>query len=132
MACRLTSIFIEPGSCEHCNQRGYRGRRGIYELIEIDQTLARLVNENAAEHVIREYSQSKYPALGEHGRETVLAGETSLEEVLRVTATGLRMAAYSYRALNHKSDLVKGIIEGDSKRQVRAALRAQSLKPLAS
>jgi general secretion pathway protein F len=40
------------------------------------------------------------------------------------------MAAYSYRALNHKSDLVKGIIEGDSKRQVRAALRAQSLKPL--
>jgi general secretion pathway protein E len=80
--------IYRPGSCEHCNHSGYRGRRGIYELIEIDQTLARLVNENAAEHVIRDYSQSIYPSLGEHGRQTVLAGETSLEEVLRVTATG--------------------------------------------
>jgi general secretion pathway protein F len=40
------------------------------------------------------------------------------------------MAAYSYRALNSDSTLVKGIIEGDSERQVRSLLRAQSLKPL--
>ncbi len=40
------------------------------------------------------------------------------------------MGAYSYRALNSDSVLVKGLIEGDSKRQVRATLRAQSLKPL--
>lgn len=40
------------------------------------------------------------------------------------------MSAYSYRALNSRSTLVKGIIEGDSERQVRAQLRAQSLKPL--
>ena len=40
------------------------------------------------------------------------------------------MAAYSYRALNGDSALVKGVIEGDSERQVRSLLRAQSLKPL--
>lgn len=40
------------------------------------------------------------------------------------------MAAFTYRALNAESALVKGVIEGDSERQVRALLRAQSLKPL--
>lgn len=40
------------------------------------------------------------------------------------------MSAYSYRALNSDSVVVKGIIEGDSERQVRSQLRAQSLKPL--
>jgi general secretion pathway protein F len=40
------------------------------------------------------------------------------------------MAAFSYRALNGESALVKGVVEGDSERQVRALLRAQSLKPL--
>ncbi len=40
------------------------------------------------------------------------------------------MGAYNYRALNSDSALVKGVIEGDSERQVRSSLRAQSLKPL--
>lgn len=40
------------------------------------------------------------------------------------------MSAFSYRALNSDSLLVKGVMEGDSERQVRAILRAQSLKPL--
>lgn len=40
------------------------------------------------------------------------------------------MGAYSYRALTAESVLVKGIIEGDSERHVRSALRAKSLKPL--
>lgn len=40
------------------------------------------------------------------------------------------MGAYSYRALNRDSAVVKGIVEGDSERQVRSLLRAQSLKPL--
>lgn len=40
------------------------------------------------------------------------------------------MGAYSYRALNNAGKTVKGIIEGDSERQVRSQLRAQKLKPL--
>jgi len=40
------------------------------------------------------------------------------------------MGAYSYRALNATGKTVKGIIEGDSERQVRSQLRAQKLKPL--
>lgn len=40
------------------------------------------------------------------------------------------MAAFSYQALDANSKLVKGVVEGDSERQVRNQLRAQSLKPL--
>ncbi|UTF58899.1 type II secretion system inner membrane protein GspF [Gilvimarinus sp. DA14] len=40
------------------------------------------------------------------------------------------MGAYSYRALNESGKTVKGILEGDSERQVRAQLRAKKLKPL--
>ncbi|MGQ9426928.1 type II secretion system inner membrane protein GspF [Gilvimarinus sp. F26214L] len=41
------------------------------------------------------------------------------------------MAAFSYRALNPAGKTIKGVLEGDSERQVRAQLRAQKLKPLA-
>src|SRR5690554_6048305 len=40
------------------------------------------------------------------------------------------MGAYSYRALNESGKTVKGILEGDSERQVRSLLRAKKLKPL--
>lgn len=40
------------------------------------------------------------------------------------------MGAYSYRALNETGKTVKGILEGDSERQVRSQLRARKLKPL--
>src|SRR5690606_25788221 len=40
------------------------------------------------------------------------------------------MGAYSYRALNETGKAVKGILEGDSERQVRSQLRAKKLKPL--
>ena len=41
------------------------------------------------------------------------------------------MAAFSYRALNPAGKTIKGVLEGDSERQVRLQLRAQQLKPLA-
>jgi general secretion pathway protein F len=40
------------------------------------------------------------------------------------------MAAFSYRALNPAGKTIKGVIEGDTERQVRSALRSQHLKPL--
>ena len=40
------------------------------------------------------------------------------------------MTAYRYRALNPEGKLVRGVLEGDSERQVRAQLRGQSLRPV--
>jgi general secretion pathway protein F len=40
------------------------------------------------------------------------------------------MTAYRYRALNPQGKLVRGVLEGDSERQVRAQMRTQSLRPV--
>jgi general secretion pathway protein E len=75
-----------PQGCAHCKQSGYRGRTGLYEWIEIDETLARLIHAGGQEPALREHCRGRYPSLLEHGRARILAGETSVEEVLRVTA----------------------------------------------
>lgn len=80
------SVIYRPGQCDHCNHTGYRGRSGIFELIEIDTEMARLIHENAPEQAMLEHCRSRNPAMSEHGKLRVLAGETSVEEVLRVTA----------------------------------------------
>ena len=74
------------GSCEHCNYTGYRGRTGIYEFIEIDDDLRLLIHEGASEQQMLEAARQRYPGIQEDGRRKILAGETSMEEVLRVTA----------------------------------------------
>ncbi len=71
--------------CERCNYTGYRGRTGIYELIELDSEMRRLIYEGAGEQAMQEEARHRYPGILEDGRRRVLAGETSVEEVLRVT-----------------------------------------------
>ena len=72
--------------CEQCNQTGYRGRTGLYELMNVDESLRRLIHDDAGEHHLRQYAASHgMHLLREDGLRWVLAGETSIEEVLRVT-----------------------------------------------
>jgi general secretion pathway protein E len=72
--------------CDACNHTGYRGRTGIYELIEIDDTLRNLIHEGGGEQKILAEARRRYPGIDVDGKRRVLAGETSLEEVLRVTS----------------------------------------------
>lgn len=79
-----TALFHAVG-CEHCRHTGYLGRTGIYEVIEVDEALRRNIHDNANEadmltHV-RQYAQS----IRTDGWHTVLAGKTTIEEILRVT-----------------------------------------------
>tara|TARA_R100000900_G_scaffold102403_1_gene79439 strand:+ start:121037 stop:122530 length:1494 start_codon:yes stop_codon:yes gene_type:complete len=74
------------GHCEHCNDSGYRGRTGIYELIEINDALRNAIHEGASEQQMLLLARQHYPGIQEDGRRRILAGETSIEEVLRVTA----------------------------------------------
>jgi len=75
-----------PVGCDRCNGSGYRGRSAIYELIEIDEALRTLIHDAAAEQVMTRSARERSPGILGHGRQRVLAGETSLQEVLRVTA----------------------------------------------
>jgi len=65
---------------------GYRGRTGIYELIEVDETLRAAIHEAESEQAMLAVARQKYPGIQADGRRRILAGETTLEEVLRVTS----------------------------------------------
>ncbi|HEY7776544.1 MAG TPA: type II secretion system ATPase GspE [Kineobactrum sp.] len=79
------TIYGHTG-CEHCNYSGYRGRTGVYELIEINDALRLMIHEGASEQTMLQEARKHYPGIQEDGRRRILAGETSIEEVLRVTA----------------------------------------------
>jgi len=77
--------IYEAVGCEHCNQRGYRGRTGIYELVDIDDTLRTLIHDGAGEHEMEKHARKSSTSIRQDGVRLILAGQTSLEEVLRVT-----------------------------------------------
>ncbi len=74
-----------PRGCEHCNQSGYVGRTGIYEFVPIDEKLQTMIHDGVGEHEMEAYARTRVPGIRDDGLRRVLAGETSLEEVLRVT-----------------------------------------------
>ncbi|MDF0604177.1 type II secretion system ATPase GspE [Neisseriaceae bacterium TC5R-5] len=75
-----------PVGCPACNQSGYKGRYGIYELLLVDDPLQRLIHDRSSEQTLRDYaSQHGMRSLRDDGLRWVKAGETSLEEILRVT-----------------------------------------------
>ncbi|MBU0480635.1 MAG: type II secretion system ATPase GspE [Proteobacteria bacterium] len=77
--------IYRPAGCESCSGQGFDGRTGIYELVEIDERLKAMIHEKAGEHEMEEYARHRNPGLRADGIRRVLAGETSLEEVVRVT-----------------------------------------------
>jgi len=76
------------GACKACNQSGYSGRTGIYELLEIDDKMRGMVHDGAGEQALEGYAHQRYRSLFKDGLRRVLAGDTSLEEMLRVTQEG--------------------------------------------
>ena len=64
---------------------GYRGRTGIYELIAVDDTMRTMVHDGSSEQELERYARTLGPSIRDDGRTKALRGETSLEELLRVT-----------------------------------------------
>ncbi|GJL90718.1 type II secretion system ATPase GspE [Hyphococcus sp.] len=70
--------------CGRCNQTGYEGRIGVYELIVVDEKLKRLIHDGANEQDIAGHAFHHAMTLTQSGFRHALAGATSIEEVLRV------------------------------------------------
>ena len=68
----------EPGT-------GYRGRTGIYELIAVDDHMRTMIHDGSSEQDLERYARTASPGIRDDGRRKVMEGETTLEEVLRVT-----------------------------------------------
>lgn len=71
--------------CDKCRNTGYRGRTGIHELVEVDESLHRMIHDNASEAEMELYARKSSPSIRQDGQRKVLAGITTLEEILRVT-----------------------------------------------
>jgi len=84
---QLKKIELYKGKgCSSCNNTGFKGRMGIYELLVMNDSLRELVLENTPSTVLckkaREFGMR---TLKEDGMEKVKRGHTTIEEVLRVT-----------------------------------------------
>lgn len=78
--------FYRARGCDKCQQLGYRGRTGIYELLQMDDSLRELLMAGKDAASIRALAQqSGMDGLREDGLRKAMTGTTSLEEVLRVT-----------------------------------------------
>ncbi len=71
--------------CEHCNQMGYRGRSGLFELLQVDDTMRQLIHDGAGEQALEAHGRQYSDSLRQDGLRRVLEGVTTLEEVLRVS-----------------------------------------------
>ncbi len=80
------AIFYRGRGCSHCMQVGYLGRTGLYEMLEVSDAIRGLVTTNADAATIRKQAQKEgMRSLRLSGLDKVLAGQTTIEEVLRVT-----------------------------------------------
>jgi len=78
------TIFRSVG-CEHCNQLGYRGRIGIYEVVEVNDQISNLIHKRAGELELEREARRYSPSIHADGVQKILDGITTVEEVLRVT-----------------------------------------------
>ena len=77
--------IYKPIGCADCNHTGYRGRTGIHEQIIIDDKIRQMMHEGKGEQAVEKYIRKNTPSIRQDGCDKVVAGITSLEEVLRVT-----------------------------------------------
>ena len=71
--------------CKHCDNTGYSGRLSIGECIVVDEKINELIYKQASEAKIADYVFKNNKKIFINGLEAVIAGETSITEILRVS-----------------------------------------------
>jgi general secretion pathway protein E len=79
-------MFYKAKGCNQCTNTGFSGRRGIYELLLIDDSVGPLILKKADAQAIKRAAQDMgMDTLRDDGARKVLAGMTTVEEVLAAT-----------------------------------------------
>lgn len=80
------TLIYSPVGCQECNNIGYKGRTGIYELLIVDEQIRQLIhNEAPEEDIINAMRMKSMQSIRADGRARVMEGITTVEEVVRVT-----------------------------------------------
>ncbi|KKP89006.1 MAG: Type II secretion system protein E [Parcubacteria group bacterium GW2011_GWA2_36_10] len=84
---KLKDVRLYKGrGCDKCNNTGYAGRLGIFEVLAIEETMRSLIADRADSDKIRAQAQKLgMTTMMEDGFDKVVSGQTTLEEILRVT-----------------------------------------------
>ena len=78
--------FYYGTGCDQCNNTGYKGRKGIYELLDITEPIRELITARAPSVVIRQKAiELGMSTLRADGLRSIFDGETTIEEVLKYT-----------------------------------------------
>jgi type IV pilus assembly protein PilB len=78
--------FYTGAGCEVCGQSGYRGRAGLYELLNITEPIRELITNRAPSVVIKQKAiELGMNTLREDGLRNIYLGKTTIEEVLKYT-----------------------------------------------
>ena len=82
-----TTLYAGKG-CDHCRQTGYFGRLGITEILEINDTVREMLIRGKSSDEIKDYAKKEKGMLllWDDAMQKFLSGQTTLEEVLRVTS----------------------------------------------
>lgn len=78
--------FFTGGGCDSCGQSGYRGRRGLYELLNVTDPIRELITSRAPSVVLKQKAvELGMNTLREDGLRNIYMGSTTIEEVLKYT-----------------------------------------------
>jgi type IV pilus assembly protein PilB len=78
--------FYYGKGCDACNNTGYKGRKGIYELLRISDPLRELINSRAPTITLKQKAiELGMVTLRQDGLRSIFAGDTTIEEVLKYT-----------------------------------------------
>ena len=78
-------VIYRAKGCSECNFKGYRGRTGIHELLVVDDNVREIIHNGHGEQAIEKYIRTNTASIRRDGFDKVMTGQTTLEEVLRVT-----------------------------------------------
>jgi type IV pilus assembly protein PilB len=79
-------VFYYGRGCKDCNDSGYRGRKGIFELLIVADPIRMLINERAPTAVIRQKAvELGMVTLRDDGMRSIFDGDTTIEEVIKYT-----------------------------------------------
>ena len=82
------TLYRKTG-CTRCSETGYKGRVGIYEILEVNKEIKELINSDCSVEAIREIAlRNDMNTLEMSARNVVLSGTSTVEELLRVTLLG--------------------------------------------
>jgi type IV pilus assembly protein PilB len=81
------TIVAAPGGCDYCRGTGYKGRIAVSEIMQVDEEVQVIINKGGSVSQIRDFcvSEKHMRLLSDSARRSVLAGVTSVDEMLALS-----------------------------------------------